>query len=485
MSISIAGPDGHHGRRNVTASRVVRAATSVLVLAALAVTGLAIGWVVAHEAPTHRAGQIGVAARAAAPVGAGSATPGSATPAAAAVAAATGPASITALEAKVTANPNDLASIQSLGTAYVQRAVQTGDPAFYDLAGKTLQRATDLAPDNQRTMVAKAVLSLSLHDFAGARILASTVAAAHPRDNNALAALVDAQVELGHYDDAATTLQQLLDLRPDAAALSRLSYVRELHGDDAGALDAMREAAVAAAASAADEATITTFLGDLQLSGGSLAEADASYTKALTLVPHLVNAELGKARVLVAEGKLSDAGALLDDTTQRSPQPAAAILLGEVRALSSDERSAADAFALVRANEQLLRSAGVTLDLETARFEAEHGDASVAVAAAKVAHDTRQTIFTADALGWSLTKAGRAQEALPYVDEALRLGTTDAALHLHAAVALAATGDAARAIAELQRATTRSPWTAPTLRAIAVQLATSLHVDLPTTWSTR
>jgi tetratricopeptide (TPR) repeat protein len=480
MSISIAGPEGHGRPRNVTANRAVRAATSVLVLVALAVTGLAIGRVVAHEASTHRAGQIGAAARAAAPVGAANGTP-----AGAAVAAVTGTASIASLEAKVAANPSDLASMQSLGTAYVQKAVQTGDPAFYDLAGKTLQRATDLAPTNQRTMVAKAVLLLSLHDFAGARTLASSVAEANPRDNNALAALVDAQVELGHYDDAATTLQQLLDLRPDAAALSRLSYVRELHGDDAGALDAMREATVAAAASAADEATITTFLGDLQLGAGSLDLADASYTKALTLVPHLVNAELGKARVLVAQGKLVDAATLLDDTTQRSPQPAAAILLGEVRALAGDERAATDAYALVRANEQLLRSAGVTLDLETARFEAEHGNAALAVAAAQAAHDTRQTIFTADALGWALTKAGRPNEALPYVDEALRLGTTDATLHLHAAVALAATGDAARAVTELQLATTRSPWTAPTLRATAVQLATSLHVDLPTTWSTR
>ena len=459
----------------------MKCGAAVLALAAVAAGGLAIGRVVAHSAATPGNP---VAAKAATPNGGaagGSVAVGSS---AGQAATATGGSAIAALETKVAANPTDLASLQSLGTAYVQRAVQTGDPAFYDLAGKTLARATTLAPDNQRTMDARAVLSLSLHDFAGARMLAGAVAAANPRNNNALAALVDAQVELGHYDDATTTLQQLLDLRPDAAALSRLSYVRELRGDDAGALDAMREAAVAAAASASDSATITTFLGDLQLGAGSLDEADASYAKALTLVPHLVNAELGRARALVAQGRLTDAATLLDETTQRSPQPAAAILLGEVRALMGDQRASQDAFALVRANEQLLRSAGVTMDLEIARFEAEHGDASAAVAAARLAHDARQTIFTADALAWSLTKAGRATDAVPYVEESLRLGTTDAALHLHAAAAFAATGDATRATTELQRATARSPWTGPTLRSIANTLAASLHIDLPKTWST-
>ena len=58
--------------------------------------------------------------------------------------------------------------------------------------------------------------------------------------------LVDANIELGRYDDAAADLQKLLDRKPGVAALSRVSYLRELHGDVDGALSALRDAQNAA-----------------------------------------------------------------------------------------------------------------------------------------------------------------------------------------------------------------------------------------------
>ena len=81
---------------------------------------------------------------------------------------------------------------------------------------------------------------------------------------------------------------------------------------------------------------------------------------------------------------------------------------------------------------------------------------------AEAAYGTRRTVFTADALGWALTKAGRPAEALPYVDEARRLGTRAPALHVHAAVALAATGDPARPPPPCERPSNRRPgWSRP------------------------
>ena len=79
-------------------------------------------------------------------------------------------------------------------------------------------------------------------------------------------------------------------------------------------------------------------------------------------------------------------------------------------------------------------------------------------------------------------KPGRATEALPYVEESLRLGTRSPALHVHAAAAFAATGDDARAATTLQTAFTSSAWLVPALRSEAAALGDRLGVTVPTDW---
>jgi hypothetical protein len=74
---------------------------------------------------------------------------------------------------------------------------------------------------------------------------------------------------------------------------------------------------------------------------------------------------------------------------------------------------------------------------------------------------------------------------LPYVPQALRLGTSDASIHYHAAVAYADTGDAARATTELTRAFAINPWFSFLHRADATALAARLGVPLPAAWSGR
>ena len=83
--------------------------------------------------------------------------------------------------------------------------------------------------------------------------------------------IVDAQVELGRYGDAQRTLQELIDLRPTLASYARVSYFRELHGDLAGAMQAMRLAVSAGGATPENLAYVQTLLGQLEFDGGHLA----------------------------------------------------------------------------------------------------------------------------------------------------------------------------------------------------------------------
>jgi cytochrome c-type biogenesis protein CcmH/NrfG len=151
---------------------------------------------------------------------------------------------IAALEQRVERAPSDLAGWQRLGERYLLQGGASGDPASYgDLAERAFARAEAIAPDDPevtlRTSVGRAMLALTRHEFDTALALGEAVLAQRPGSREALVVVVDAQVELGRYDDAAAHLQTLLDLRPALPALARASYLRELHGDIDGAVLAL------------------------------------------------------------------------------------------------------------------------------------------------------------------------------------------------------------------------------------------------------
>jgi predicted Zn-dependent protease len=388
---------------------------------------------------------------------------------------------ITDLERRTEADPGDARAWQELSRRYLQQAVSTGDPSFYDLTTRALDRARALAPGDVATTVTEGALALSLHDFARALELGRTAHEQVAEDPDPLAILVDASVELGRYDEAEDHLGELLARRPGSAALSRLSYLRELHGDLDGARIAMLQAEQATS-TPEDRDTIATLVGDQLLAARDLPGAAAAYERARSAAPGLTTTAIGHARVAAAQGREDEAIATLTALVERSPAPGPATLLGELQQAAGRDDEAADSFALARAGTELLAGAGSTVDLESALFAADHGDASEAVTLAEAAYRTRRTIFTADALGWALTRAGRPADALPYIDEARRLGTTSPALHVHAAVALAATGDNAGAADALRTAFASSAWLVPALRPEAAALGDRLGLTVPEDW---
>jgi tetratricopeptide (TPR) repeat protein len=164
---------------------------------------------------------------------------------------------IAILEDQVSVDPGDAGARQRLGIAYLQRAAEVGDPTLYTAAERVLGEAEELAPGDARTVTALGVLALARHDFDEALRLGLAAHADDPFSSDPLAVVVDAEVELGDYQAAANHLQQMLDLRPGLAALSRTSYLRELHGDLKGAIEAMEQARLAGSGSVFDLALVT------------------------------------------------------------------------------------------------------------------------------------------------------------------------------------------------------------------------------------
>lgn len=381
--------------------------------------------------------------------------------------------------------PDDPRAWQALGEASLRQAVQTLDPAYYGVSSRAYERAAALAPDDPRTLVGRGALALSLHRFADALTFGTRAHEANPDDPDALAVVVDANVELGRYDEAADALQRLLDRRPGAAALARVSYLRELRGDLDGAAQALGRAATAGAGTGYDAATVLALLGDLEFGRGRLDAARAAYDEAQRAAPDHVAAAVGHARVSAARGERAAAIESLRRVTQRVPQPAAIALLGELLELEGRADEARRSYELVGVVQRLQESSGAVADLELALFQADHGDPAEAVALARRAHAERPTVYAADALAWALHRAGDASAARPYAEEALRLGSADALVRYHAAVVFSAAGDAARAGAELRTAFATNPWFSFGLRAEALALAERLGVPPPDAWGAR
>ncbi len=387
----------------------------------------------------------------------------------------------------VAAQPDDARTLQVLGAAYVQKLVQSADPAYADLGQRALARAAALAPDDVATLVTRASLALTLHQFASARELGLKVRRIAPANNDVLVVLVDAEIELGRYDDAASDLQTLLDRRPGFAALARVSYLRELHGDVDGALAALRQAQSGAAASSDyDIATIAAIRGDLLYNHGRIDDAAIAYGEALAKTPRHVVAIAGRARVLVARGDLAAATATLSPVAETLPSPTLVALLGDIAALDGRAADAARSFDVARATTALQAAGGATIDLEAALFEADHnGDPARVLDLAAKAYKARPSVHAADAVAWARFRTGDLEGASKAIEEAMRLQTLDASLAFHAAAIHHASGRDARARTELADAFTINPWFAIGNRPEVSALAATLGVSTPAGWSNR
>jgi tetratricopeptide (TPR) repeat protein len=399
-------------------------------------------------------------------------------------------ATMTRLQAELARRPDDPRLLTRLGVAYLARARETADPSFYASAAGVLARATGVAPADPDTMIARGLLELGRHDFAAALAWGTRALATNPDLPDAYGVVFDAQVELGRYRQAVTTAQEMVDRKPAQGSLARVSYARELLGDPAGALSAMTQAAAAGGDSAADRAYVQTLIGDLHLGSGRLPQAAAAYHRALDVRPDDGLAEVGLARVAAARGDLAGAARRLGPAADRLPLPATVALLGDVLAAAGDRQAAAGQFRLVRVIERLNRSGGVAVDLELARFEADHArdpgaDPARAVAMARRALAERPTIYAQDTLGWALRQAGRPRQALPHARAAVRLGTRDAVLWYHLAAVEADLGMTAAARRHLTEAFAINPYLTVRDRPTALALAGRLRLPAPSRTSGR
>ncbi|MFJ9520768.1 tetratricopeptide repeat protein [Kitasatospora sp. NPDC101801] len=315
--------------------------------------------------------------------------------------------------------PQDATAWAELALAAVDRARTTLDSGQLAEADRALARSLDLGPErNYLAQVGSGQLANARHEFAAAREFGLRATGMAPDRPAGYAVLADAELQLGHLPAATAATQRLLDLAPTTAAYTRASYDLETHGRTEEAVLAL-ERALELAVTPGERGFSAHRLGDLAWEQGRPEQAEQHYRHALAVQPDDHFAAFGLARTAAASGRTEEALGRYAELVTRVPQPQFLLEYAELL-LSDGHRAEAEQQLATLAAEARLATGPV--DLQLARYLADHGDPAEAVRLLTEEWQRRQSPLVAEELAWALHRAGRDGEALPQIRFAAEAG---------------------------------------------------------------
>ncbi|MFI5264062.1 MAG: tetratricopeptide repeat protein [Candidatus Kapaibacterium sp.] len=319
------------------------------------------------------------------------------------------------------------------------------------------------SPDNFEANVLKSGMMMTRHDFANAKETIEKAIAKNPFNSGAYGVLCDANVEMGKYDQAVAAVDKMMSVRPDLRSYARASYLRELNGDRAGAVEAMKMAADAGAPGQENREWALYNLGNIFLNWGRLDTAEFIYKGILEERPNYAFAMSGLAMVNAAHKNYPAAIELLVKAAQVLPEHIFVeqladlyMAMGQKEGARQMEKKALDAFALHEKD-------GWNIDREYAAFCLNHDlNLSEAKMRAERQYKIRpQNIDALDTYAWALYKTGNAADATAMIEQAMRMKTLNPSLHYHAGMIYAKAGNKEKAITELKYALNEDPYLTP------------------------
>lgn len=204
----------------------------------------------------------------------------------------------------------------NLALLFINEARITGEHGhYYPAALQVLNAALDKKDKDKdlrfRLLSTKAGILLSLHQFREGHKVALQALELNPYNSGIYGILVDANVELGNYEKAVEMADKMVAIRPDLRSYARVSYLREIHGDWKGAIEAMQMAVKAGFPGLEQTAWTRLTLGNLYAEYGDGEQARKQYEVVLANRPDYPFALAAIARLEMKEGNDAEAEKLL------------------------------------------------------------------------------------------------------------------------------------------------------------------------------
>ena len=390
---------------------------------------------------------------------------------------------VSALQNKIAANAADTKSIIALANNFILEARATGNYAYYDKAAMRLvNEVLKIDENNFDALTLRSLVYMSQHHFADGLATAHHAANIVPYNAFVQGILVDGYVEMGMYDTALISAQNMMDIRPDLRSYARASYLREIYGDYPGAIEAMKMAIDAGAPG--DEATEWSRIqmGHLYENIGDLKNAEINYQIALNERPGYMYALAGMARLALAAKDYSRAiyyyqqaakdavpGAFKEEIATAyflsGQKEKANVLTNEVIAELDKNAQAANAD----------ESIGHYADKELAYAYLSINNSDKALEHALMEYNRRpKNIEVNETVAWIYFKKGEAAKALPFLKAAFITKSKNPTLLCRAGLIYAKNGDAKNAKLLLQQGLQNNANIDELLKAEAIQVEKSL-----------
>jgi len=330
----------------------------------------------------------------------------------------------------ILADSNDQKSRLMLAQVYMQEARITGDhPYYYPATLKILEDIIKKDNNNFEALAFKASVLLSLHHFKEALEVGNKALMINRNNGFIYGVLVDANVELGNYDEAVKMSDLMQSIRPGLESYSRASYLREIYGDNTGSIEAMKLAFQAGLPGTEEASWAGNTLCHLYENTGNLKAAEEISKIVLQQRPSYAFATAALGRIEMANKNYKKAIQLLDSAILVMPEVSFYEHKAEALAKIGDKDGAKKVYAEILEMLKEDSESGHYVDMELAWIYLELGDTKNAMKFAKIEYDRRPNNLDVNhTMAWVNYKMGNFSEAKKYIDVAMRMGTQNAEL---------------------------------------------------------